>query len=144
MLSDLGLYTSDEVDYMRFQEWQENRCESPIERAFWSMAYFELKKRIGGEFWPQYVVGPFRVDFALIRVPDAHLLRVAIELDGHDFHKTKEQRIEDARRERWLTGRGWTVIRFTGSDIQRDLQRCVDETIEIVEEKRRWLRTAGR
>jgi very-short-patch-repair endonuclease len=141
MLSDLGLYTSDELDYLRFHEWQEQRCESPIERAFWSMAYFELKKRTGGELWPQYVVTPYRIDFALIRIPNARRLKVAIELDGHEVHKTKEQRDYDTARERHLLRHGWTVIRFTGRDIYHNLQKCINEAVEIVEEQRQWMRT---
>jgi len=50
-----------------------------------------------------------------------------IELDGHEYHKTKYQRTHDAKRDRWLYGQGWHVLRFTGTEIHQDLDRCIDE-----------------
>ena len=44
---------------------------------------------------------------------------VVVELDGHDWHKTKAQRGKDAKKDRWLQARGIPVVRFTGSEIHR-------------------------
>jgi hypothetical protein len=43
--------------------------------------------------------------------------RLIVELDGHDAHSTAAQLAADARRQAELEGRGFTVIRFTWSDL---------------------------
>lgn len=115
----------------KISEWQarlhiyDQQCESPIEQQFWNIA----KHRLLG-LLPQYEIGRYRVDFAL---PDEHLV---IELDGHDYHKTKEQRTTDAKRERDLKELGWYVIRFTGTEIYRDVEKCVEQVERILFNKR--------
>jgi very-short-patch-repair endonuclease len=69
----------------------------------------------------QYEIKHYRVDFA---IPDKML---AIELDGHQYHKSREQRTTDAQRERALQELGWRVFRFTGSEIHRDMAGCVEQ-----------------
>jgi hypothetical protein len=48
---------------------------------------------------------------------------IAVELDGHDWHKTKEQRGKDASKQNWLAARKITTVRFTGSQVFADPQR---------------------
>lgn len=98
----------------------ENICESPIEEQFWTIAQHEIPGLI-----PQFEISSYRVDFAL---PEK---KIAIELDGHDYHKTKEQRTFDAQRERDLQKLGWTVIRFTGTEIYRNVHRCIKDIKQI-------------
>lgn len=93
---------------------------SPLEKTFYELAFLDL------HLYPQHPVGKYRLDFA---IPDK---RIAIELDGHEYHKTKLQRTHDAKRDRWLFGQGWNVLRFTGSEIYKDLDRCIDEICELV------------
>lgn len=60
--------------------------------------------------------------------------RIAIELDGHDFHeRTKEQARHDKSRDRSLVEDGWVVLRFTGSEVWRDADDCVDQVMRIAE-----------
>jgi very-short-patch-repair endonuclease len=82
------------------------------------------------------IPGPerYRVDFAFIgrRMEagrdDMPIVRVAVELDGHDFHeRTKEQASRDKRRDRIFASNGWTVLRFTGSDVYRDPAAVLSE-----------------
>lgn len=65
-----------------------------------------------------FVVTP---DFALLDpyMPNGQPpMAIAIELDGHDFHeRTKEQATRDKRRDRALVAAGWSVLRFTGSEV---------------------------
>lgn len=96
-------------------------CESPIEVKYLEAIYPELP-----QITPQYQVNGYRLDFAL---PDK---QIAIELDGHEFHKTKEQRTNDAERERHLELSGWRVIRFTGSEIYQDVNKCVNQTMKLI------------
>ncbi len=68
----------------------------------------------------------YRIDFAFIGsvmggASDGAPIRIAVELDGHDFHeRTKEQASRDKMRDRILMANGWMVLRFTGSDVYRD------------------------
>lgn len=98
--------------------------KSPIEKQFFLQA-----RRMGIDLEPQHEVNvagkTYRIDFVYPGKP------IAIELDGHDYHKTKEQRTADAQRERALQSMGWTVIRFTGTEIYHNTQKCVLETIRL-------------
>lgn len=61
--------------------------------------------------------------------------KIAIECDGHDFHSSKEQIMKDNQRTRILTKNGWSVIRYSGSEIYQDskneLKGILDEIIQI-------------
>lgn len=92
------------------------KCESPIEREFLEAVHSYVPK-----IEPQVWVGSYRVDFAL---PEA---KVAIELDGHDFHSSRQQRTNDAKRERQIERDGWRVFRFTGTEIHADVKECALE-----------------
>jgi very-short-patch-repair endonuclease len=101
-------------------DFSPNIFQSPLEQMFYELAFLDL------HIYPQHPVGKYRLDFA---IPDK---RVAIELDGHEYHKTKYQRTHDAKRDRWLYGQGWHVLRFTGTEIHQDLNRCIDEICTLV------------
>jgi very-short-patch-repair endonuclease len=101
-------------------DFSPNIFDSPLEQMFYELAFLDL------HLYPQHPVGKYRLDFA---IPDK---RVAIELDGHEYHKTKYQRTNDAKRDRWLYGQGWHVLRFTGTEIYQDLDRCIDEICALV------------
>jgi len=105
---------------------KESICQSPIEQRMYDM----LIRRYS-DLTPQFEIGNGRyyIDLA---IPSR---KVAIECDGHEFHKTKEQRTHDAERERVLQGLGWTVVRFTGTEITRNIEKCVDDLIRIVEKQ---------
>lgn len=72
---------------------------------------------------------------------DSHLLvdlavtigrrRIAIECDGYEYHHTRDQIARDRKRERILQAKGWTVIRFSGSEIHRDPRACAREVLSI-------------
>lgn len=102
-----------------------NTEESPIEEIF----RLNLNTMLGSadlmRIQTQYPVSPYFLDFA---IPDK---KIAVELDGHDWHKTKEQRTHDAQKDRHLQKLGWLVIRFTGSEIYKDSQKCVRELAEL-------------
>ncbi len=96
--------------------------ESPIEEKFYDTA-----TRLGLQLSPQFEIRSgghaFRADFA---IPSK---RIAIEIDGHEYHKTKEQRTNDAQRERAMQREGWKVIRFTGSEVFKNCEKCVREVV---------------
>ena len=91
-------------------------CESPIE---WRL-YNALKNK-GYDVRTQTRCGPYRVDLTLPKY------RIAIECDGKAYHSSPKQREQDKRRSGYLYRNGYTsVLRFTGSEINRNPYYCVD------------------
>jgi very-short-patch-repair endonuclease len=62
---------------------------------------------------------------------DARWRSLVVECDGHDFHeRTKEQAAKDRSRDRSLSGQGYDVFRFTGSELWRDPWGCADQVYD--------------
>jgi very-short-patch-repair endonuclease len=61
----------------------------------------------------------FRIDLAY---PDR---RVAIELDGWEFHKTRTAFDSDRSRANLLVAAGWTLVRFTSRSAETEIVACV-------------------
>jgi very-short-patch-repair endonuclease len=97
-------------------------CESPIELKFFVYAMRDIPN-----LKPQVVIGPYRVDLA---IPEK---KVVIELDGHAFHSSRQQRTRDAKRARYIQMQGWQVIRFTGTEIHQGVVECINEAKQIIE-----------
>lgn len=118
--------------------------ESPLEMAFYAW-WWVITNRSGGpepnfEMKIQQQVHArgtnYRADFVLedtdqqareraIRV-GMHPLRIAIEVDGHEFHeRTKEQVAHRDARDRDLQADGWRVFHVSGSAFHRDPEGCV-------------------
>jgi very-short-patch-repair endonuclease len=90
-----------------------------------------------GTLWQQHSIdigaGCVHVDFAVTRKVGLRRVRIAIEVDGHEFHqRTKEQVERDYQRGRELARVGWIVIRFTGSEVWRDAGACALEVSGIL------------
>lgn len=108
--------------------------ESPIEQV---MA-LALKERLDQtplnfHIEPQAEYERYRLDLLLEIHSGNSCWNFAIECDGHDFHeKTKEQARRDKKRERALQAAGYTVIRFTGSEIWESPWKCAEEALKIV------------
>ncbi|NHF68434.1 endonuclease domain-containing protein [Xanthomonas hortorum] len=110
--------------------WYKDRGQSIIEEKF-NNALNEMADLIEKEHWfgdPEKH-SRYRVDFIL---KDARLI---IELDGHDFHSTREQLEKDAVRQRYLTRAGYTIVRFTGREINKSAEDCVAEVQQIYKER---------
>jgi len=78
--------------------------------------------------WLQHADKKYRTDFIVFYGGGV----IAVELDGHEFHKTKEQRGADATKDRWLQARGIRVVRFTGSQVFADVAGCIRELHDVV------------
>lgn len=113
-----------------------HKIVSPIEQLFlmeWKFAGVEDRYRV--TLHPQHEIvcgdSKYSTDFAVLR--DGADLNICIEIDGHDFHeKTRAQVAKDKARERAIIAKGFTVLRFTGSEIARNAQKCVDEVISVI------------
>jgi very-short-patch-repair endonuclease len=100
---------------------------TPIEAPF----YDELKRTELTFAVQPWVEGPdrrYRPDFIVFYGGQA----VVVELDGHEGHKSKEQRRYDAERERWFKARRLAFVRWTGSDVHQDVAGCVRELMDIL------------
>lgn len=82
----------------------------------------------------QIDVGSYSIDFELLAEGFTEaIVKLAIEIDGHDFHeKTKEQAGYDKRRDREITMRGYHILRFTGSEIYTNPIKCVQEIMNVL------------
>ena len=82
---------------------------------------------------PQFKLGKYRTDFAIMS-NDLENLRICIECDGHQYHAmTKEQAANDNKRDRYFQSIGYTVLRFTGSEIHAKSDRCAMEVYRHIE-----------
>ncbi|WP_026941390.1 endonuclease domain-containing protein [Hellea balneolensis] len=88
-----------------------------------SLIWRELRGRRedGLKFRRQHPVPPYILDFA------ERTLKLAIEIDGAT-HSTDAEKAYDTARTAFLSSKGWTVIRFTNSDVFED----IDEMLEAV------------
>lgn len=84
--------------------------------------------RLTGDYvlLPQKQIDSYRVDFLVDGT------QIVVECDGYDQHKTKEQMAADCKRERYLVAHGYTVIRFTGSEINGNPDGCAKELMEMI------------
>jgi very-short-patch-repair endonuclease len=80
---------------------------------------------------PQAQLEGWRVDFLVHAWETGRISgkeqwrRLIVECDGHAFHeRTKEQAARDRSRDREFQLRGYTVLRFTGSEIHNDPLGC--------------------
>lgn len=96
-------------------------CESPIERRLYNV----LASR-GYEVKAQVPCGRYRIDLALPRY------RIAIECDGKAYHSSRSQKAHDRKKDRFLRDHGWTVLRFTGSQINGKMAYVIRKIEESV------------
>lgn len=90
------------------------KCESPIEKRLFRSLWLKGHRPIS-----QYPVKPYRLDMAL------PALKIAIEADGKAFHSSSEQKAHDRKRDAYLRSKGWIVLRFTGSQIHRNINSVI-------------------
>lgn len=110
-------------------------CESPIEKLMlWAMlgdgvgALVRSRRslspdRLSYGLYVQQPVCGFVADFVLAGMHRP----LVIECDGHEFHCTRESLARDRKRDRDLQLAGYTVLRFTGSQIHTDPNACARE-----------------
>lgn len=90
------------------------------------------------EIWPtlhvdtQVPIGRYRADIVVrVTLGGKELGSVVVECDGHDFHeRTRAQAERDRSRDREMTLAGYKVLRFTGSELYRNLSLCAADVHE--------------
>lgn len=110
-------------------------CESPIETTLARAIMLEIDRcNLDCEQRAQEKVGSFRADI-FIETRDGRSL--AIECDGRPYHAaTVEQVDRDKRRDRFFAANGISVMRFSGSEINRCPEACATEVRLWVERSR--------
>lgn len=71
-------------------------------------------------------------------VPSRPEVSFVVECDGFETHTTKDVFIRDRKRDRALMARGYQVLRFSGSEINRDPLAAASELARVL-----WQRLAG-
>ena len=94
----------------------------------WNRVFYHALHRAGLRPVPQYLVGPYTVDFALL----TGTRRLAIEVDGAMYHRPwdRETCRRDQIRSQRLRELGWDVMRFWVYQIRDDLYRSVSRVTE--------------
>lgn len=72
-----------------------------------------------------------RFDFAIINWHKQK--KLLIELDGHEYHKTVEQRNHDAIKRTIAANRGWQLVVITGTQINRNIDACFSNIKEFLQ-----------
>lgn len=96
---------------------------SPIEKFFWHAWQSDHGFLIPIEYQYEVEGGKYRFDFA---IPDR---KVAIELDGYEWHSSREQFTKDRQRQREIEMLGWRVVRFSGREVVKNPSACYDQAI---------------
>jgi len=104
-MSKRGLYKTDIETIMRNAFFKEGL--NPISE-------YPIRCRYG------YVL-----DFAF---PD---LKIGIECDGEAWHP--EGNSHDRKRDGYLKSHGWIMLRFKGNDIMNNIQQCINQCKEVIE-----------
>ena len=105
----------------KYRKPYEQPPPSPIEISFWETAK-PLIPELEKEVW---IDKKYRVDFL---IPSK---KIIIELYGYQHHNTKVKITKDAERERYLQRVGYQIIRFTGTEVFKDVRKCVYEVLSL-------------
>lgn len=65
----------------------------------------------------------YRLDYAIFGAE----IKIAVELDGFEFHGTREAFSYDRLRQNDLQATGWTILRFSYDSIKNETARCVEQ-----------------
>src|SRR5581483_553079 len=99
------------------------RDETNVERKLWNRL---RNRQIGNaRFRRQHPAGRYILDFY------CPALRLAIELDGGQH---SESELRDRARDRWLSERGVTILRFWNSDVTENLNGVLEVIATRIDE----------
>jgi very-short-patch-repair endonuclease len=119
------------MPHVQVNDLQRNRAKrlrrtmTRAESLLWRYLKAHPLAKLG--FRRQVPMGNYIADFV------AHSRKIVVELDGesHDFVSRVRH---DALRDRWLTSRGYRVLRFTNDDVLKNLEGVVLSIAEAAEQ----------
>ena len=94
------------------------------ERIIWSA--LRAHRMNGASFRRQTPIGPYIVDFV------CHAARLVVEIDGGQHFESKEEQ-RDARRDAYLIGRGFRVLRFNNHEVMSNRQGVLETIAAAIE-----------
>jgi len=142
------------------EEIERHNIKSPIEQLFLIEFYYQLESGLNEvpDKFPKFYLEPqkeiqtqegkkYRVDFQIyytdndmwmvkeMTLPKNNKDKVLIvELDSFLWHgQTPEQFEKEKIRERDLMNEGYKIMRFSGREIVRNVEKCVQEVIDYFE-----------
>src|SRR5262245_59685713 len=80
----------------------------------------------GASFRRQSPIGPYVVDFV------CYAARLVIEIDGGQHFESKQEQ-RDARRDTYLAGKGFRVLRFNNHDVTTNRQGVLETIAAAIE-----------
>jgi len=104
---------------------RELRKRMPAPEAMLWNALRELKA-LGLHFRRQVQLGPYYADFA------CHGHKLVIEVDG-DTHGTDAAALYDVRRDAFMSGQGYRVLRFTNVDVMSNLDGVMERVVSVLD-----------
>jgi len=141
-----GLLSGSPIENMFYQYWlnnyyvdKENPAMIPEVCGFRAkFYYYQYKEKIYSSYsemppcaaFPDIKPVNFRYDFFVSNTKRNKA--VLIELDGHEFHKTKAQRIIDSIKRNQAATLGIPVIVFTGTKVQEGIAACFSSINDIL------------
>lgn len=92
--------------------------------SLWERRLFEALRGRGLDPKPQYPVGRRYLDFALFHGD----VKLDVEVDGRTYHTDPDgnRKASDRIRDREMIVRGWKVRRFWVSELDLDMEKCLD------------------
>ena len=90
--------------------------QTDAERRLWY--HLRAHRFMGLKFKRQKPLGPYIVDFICME------RRIIIELDGGQH---AEQMLYDQQRDTWLSGEGYTVLRFWNNEVMQELEGVLEK-----------------
>lgn len=94
------------------------------ERKLWAELR-EFRRLYGLHVRKQAPIGPYIADFAI------HEKMIVIEVDG-EHHFLPEQAERDLKRDNWLAGQGYKVIRLTTGELADSFDGCIEEVLREI------------
>ena len=98
---------------------------SDAERKLWNA--LRAKQLDGGRFRRQHPIGPYVVDFVCLE------RRLVVEVDGGQ-HTEDAHVAHDARRDQWLSGEGYRVLRVSTTDVYGNIAGVLDTIWGVLQE----------
>lgn len=116
----------------------DEQFDSPIEK----IVYLYLIDRFNPQIFcsimkleTQKKIGNYRCDFYLehkVKKTDK-LIKIVIECDGHEWHeKSKKQAAHDKKRDRYMVLQGYTILRYTGSEITNNPETVIEDIVNLI------------
>ncbi len=86
----------------------------------------------------------YRIDYVVIFSDSKNTntdVKLAVELDGHDFHSSKEDKKRDEERNRFLLAHLIVPVHFPGSYVQQDPKKVIEQILYIGSTWHRFLKS---